>query len=90
MSNPHQIPLSEWQPVLPNGEGMVILVVYDHPTDYPHHYVLRPWIIMAGKVEAYAWPYLCEDDSFGGQISPAFSAAAPQPEDDPSIVRVYL
>lgn len=65
----------------------VIFVIYDHPTDYPHHVVVRPWHGLAPSrhVILADTPGLAR-----AALPPGLIAIAPHPDDDPKIIGIYL
>ena len=38
---------------------LTIWVIYDHPEDYPDHYVVRQQIVSKGHIGFFGFPILC-------------------------------
>lgn len=65
----------------------VIFVIYDHPTDYPHHVVVRPWHGLAPS------RHVILADTIGlarAALPQGLTAIARHPDDDPKIIGMYL
>jgi hypothetical protein len=68
-----------------------VYTIYDHPGDYPNHFVVRCTLIYQGKVmpDDHAWlaPTLEQARLF---IPPGLNPLPRNPEDDPVIVECWL
>lgn len=66
-------------------------VVYDHPADYPDHYVVRTWAT-DGTGNAFADPDVRLADSLEEVRAcfPEHVRLPRQEDDDPAIVEVYV
>jgi hypothetical protein len=69
-------------------------VIYDHPADFPEHYVVRCWIIGAGEWwhtgEAWLRPDLeSAREVIAGNYPDGYRLDR-QPEDDPVVVEVWI
>lgn len=71
-------------------EGLTTWTIYDHPADFPDRIVVRPWEVTAGKVEpGHAW--LCHSlEEARAVIPPGLHRLDRQPDDDPTIIEVWL
>lgn len=70
-------------------------VIYDHPSDYPEHVVVREWHIFAGDdVRACASVYRCDSLSQARQYINAIDfnlVRIPRdPTDDPVILETWI
>jgi hypothetical protein len=76
---------------IPDG-ALAIWTLYDHPHDYPHGYVLRPQFAMAGgeiEISQIAW-YARDPDELRAILPPGLVRMDRHPDDDPSIIEVWL
>lgn len=77
-----------------DGEtGMPMYVVYDHPRDYPGHFVVRPHLIQKEGKPAIRSPngYLFDDLDSARQFIPIGMVRINRdPSDDPVIVESYI
>lgn len=64
-----------------------MLVMYDHPSDFPHHIVIRLW-------DMDKWTPVChlspDIEAAEAAIPPQFCKLAPNRADDPKIIGVYV
>lgn len=78
---------------LPAREAHVLWTVYDHPTDYPDHYVARLWEIN-GRGEEVATDTVMFSDSLEWlrmQLERAGFVRIPRAElDDPKILESWI
>jgi hypothetical protein len=84
-------PLPE-QIAMPDGARLATWVIYDHPTDYPDGFVLRPQYAMAdGTVEtsALAW-YAPRAEVLRSILPPGVVCLGRSPGDDPKILEVWI
>lgn len=75
--------------------GPVIMeqwVVYQRPKDFPSNYVARKWLIRRGGIEATASVMVCRTiDRLRRELAGrGLTCLDRDPEDDPSIVEVWL
>lgn len=79
---------------------MIQYTIYDHPTDFPEHYVVRRWhIVPAGgghpseiieEGEAYLAETLDEARQAIDEIAPDLICLTRAEDDDPAIVETWL
>lgn len=69
-------------------EGLPIWVVYDHPKDYPGHYVARKWVGETPTREMIAYKDI--DELRMSLLAAGLTPLSRSPEDDPSIVETWL
>lgn len=64
-------------------------MVYDHPTDYPDHYVARLWdaLTNVGTASVLTAPTL---DELRLRLPPELDLLPRQPGDDPCIVETWI
>ena len=66
-------------------------VIYDHPKDHPHFFVVREWIIGRGELRHGRMMGVAETLDKARAIVPEGLACIPRyPEDDPVIVEVWM
>jgi hypothetical protein len=69
-------------------------VIYDHPADFPEHFVVRHWTVTAGRAqvgpEVWLRPDLAEARDLVDQLSPGAVRLPREPTDDPVIVETWL
>lgn len=69
-------------------------VIYDHPSDFPNHVVVRCWKIGPGTIEATSHVSLCSSIRKARQVVaanyPDGYRLKRQPGDDPCIVEVWI
>ena len=75
------------------SEPMKVYTIYDHPTDYPEHFVVRTWLILPGEPE----PQATKECSLATSLEEAQSfvpeglVAIPRsPGDDEPIVETWM
>lgn len=77
----------------PDGEVLVQWVIYDHPSDYPQHYVVRVLGIFSGGVqfspEVWLRPNLDQARDVITANAPGLCRLEPSSIDHPSIVEVW-
>jgi len=75
---------------VPEG-AMVVWVIYDHPRDYPHGFVLRPQFAVSGEVRAcpQAW-YARSADELRSILPHGVTYLPRQPQDDVAILETWL
>ena len=75
----------------PPEKSLTMWIVYDHPTDYPHHFVARKWLINRHG-QHYTEEMLFSDTLEGlhAQLPPGFECLPRDPSDFPKIVEVWL
>ncbi|MCC6172097.1 MAG: hypothetical protein IT481_08715 [Gammaproteobacteria bacterium] len=65
--------------------------IYDHPLDYPQHFVARRWTARDGEVMATAEMYIGETLAEVRELLPPGLVCIPRlPADDPAIVECWL
>lgn len=65
--------------------------VYDHPRDYPTHWVVRESVVAGGKLTMAPSPWLAVTlDEARALVPPGLHCMPRQPTDDPVIVEVWL
>ena len=71
---------------------LIMVTVYDHPSDYPDEWVARLSRITPGQVtpEAELWARASTLDGIRATIPDGMTAMAAAPEDDPVIHEVWL
>lgn len=69
-------------------------VIYDHPRDHPEHIVLRRWTVGPGGIVPDSAAHLCTNVDVARAIILANYPEAypldPSPEDDPTIIEVWI
>lgn len=70
--------------------GLDVWVIYDHPEDYPEHFVVRPQTIERGKI-AFGLPILTASlEAARGYVPEGLVCLARCPEDVPAIVETWI
>jgi hypothetical protein len=71
---------------------MTQYVIYDHPRDYPDHFVLRRWYIYATGDARMGLEAVLSDsaDDLRELIPPDLVLIGPAPNDDHSIAEVWV
>lgn len=66
--------------------------VYDHPVDYPAHYVVRRSLVGAGMltVDREPWAVTESLEAARHALPPGLTRLTRDPDDDPKIVEVWL
>jgi hypothetical protein len=71
-----------------------MFVVYDHPRDYPDHFVVRRWIIGAQPGEPLSddgWLYIADTlEQIRNYIPPHCVRLERDPNDEPQIVESWI
>lgn len=72
--------------------GLDIYVIYDHPTDYPNHWVVgKQTASTTGAILHYAFASLCDTiDEARAEIPWGCVHIPREPADDPKIAEVYV
>lgn len=75
------------------SDDLVTYVIYDHPADYPSHYVVRAWLVRAGEPDPI--PVNAVDladtlDEARTHIPAGLARLAPSPHDDPTILESWI
>jgi hypothetical protein len=65
-------------------------VVYDHPRDYPYHYVARMHLTLPGPKPTDHIILAKDLDALRDDLPPGLTRLARQPDDDPKIIEVWL
>ncbi len=72
--------------------GLVMWTVFDHPSDYPDHFVVRAFLVTSDGVQpainANTFPTL--EDARRPLIMAGLACITRSPEDDPVIVETWL
>jgi hypothetical protein len=72
-------------------EALHIWTVYDHPKDYPDHYVARLSLIGAGVVQPTNAMFTADTlEEIHRLLPPGMTCLPRQEQDDPVIVEVWL
>lgn len=72
------------------SEPLSIWVVYDHPKDFPDHFIARRWLANDTLTPTSDF-YLADDlESLRGQLPAGLYRLPAQPGDDPSIVETWM
>ena len=72
---------------------MKCYTIYDHPLDFPDHFVVRAWLIVSGMLEPQATDehYLCDTlDKAREAIPEGFVRIQRDFGDDPKIVETWV
>jgi hypothetical protein len=69
--------------------------IYDHPDDYPDHFIAREWWVTAGRVEpspvtVYRDEYLENVRTFVRTVAPDASRLVRNENDDPKIIESWV
>lgn len=65
--------------------------VYDHPADYPQHFVARRWIARGGAVIATAEMFTADSlEELRALLPPGLIVFPRSPSDDPTIVECWM
>jgi hypothetical protein len=73
--------------------GLTVWTVYDHPSDYPNHWVARRWVVDEAGPTTYRSDVFVRDDlnELRDQLSRmGLFPLGRSPEDDPTIVETWL
>lgn len=75
-----------------DSTGIMLVVVYADPDDYPGKHVARRWWSRVGVVEAEAEPLVVADSlaEVEAVIPEGMALLPPAPDDDPKIVGVWV
>jgi hypothetical protein len=69
-------------------------VIYDHPLDFPKHFVVRLWLIQAGRIEVTNGVWLRDDLAGARAVIKANCPGGYRLDrwdgDDPAIVEVWI
>jgi hypothetical protein len=79
--------------VVNDDRAMTCYTIYDHPSDYPDHFVVRAWAILPGLSEPQPTQehYLAESlDEARSKIPPDRVCFQREDGDDPNIVETWL
>jgi len=72
---------------------LTVWVIYDHPSDYPNSYVLRPQVLVRGQKEpvalSQAWT-ADTPDQLRRIIPPGLHRLDRQPDDHPQILETWI
>lgn len=70
---------------------MLMYVIYDHPRDYPEHFVVRAWSVGFGAVLPLGDPMLTKTlDAARGHVPWHATNIGRERYDDPVIVEVWM
>lgn len=68
--------------------------IYDHPSDFPHDYVARQWLVSKGGTVAtdiaYAHPNLTVLRAAVRAVLPGATCLPRDPKDDPAVVETWV
>ena len=73
--------------------GLPMYVIYDHPRDFPNHFVVRPHLVGLGEEPSFPSPngFLFDDISSARKFIPGHMVRVNRdPKDDPVIVETYI
>lgn len=69
-------------------------VIYDHPLDFPEHFVVRCWIVGPGSIAHTGEAWLRDSLEGAREVIagnfPDGVCLARQPDDDPAIAEVWI
>jgi hypothetical protein len=68
-------------------EGLSLWVIYDHPSDYPNHYVVRRWVGSFPDEECGLFERLADARR---HVPPGSVKIEPADNDDPKILEIWL
>ena len=68
----------------------VMFVVYDHPTDYPKHFVVRRWAIVAGGLIPGECRLADDLDDARALVPSGMHRIVRSHHDDPKIVEAWI
>lgn len=73
-----------------DGE-FIVYVIYDHPTDFPEHFVVRRWVIDDSGHRPMEIASLCDSITEARDEIPAGLIRFPrEPQEHPSIVESWI
>jgi hypothetical protein len=73
------------------GETISNYAIYDHPSDYPDHFVVRVWRITDGRLDPAEECWLAKTLEDARALIPSgLYCLGRWPEDDPVIVEVWI
>jgi hypothetical protein len=72
--------------------GLTTWVIYDHPADFPEHFVVRPWTVAGGGRLEPGSARLCGtlEQARAALVNLGLYRMDRQPDDDPTVVEVWL
>jgi hypothetical protein len=75
-----------------DGVGLAMWTIYDHPKDFPDHFVARKWLITAGEAVATAETMSEEDlETLRKYMIASGAYCLPrQPDDGPVVVESWI
>ena len=77
--------------MIPMAEAVSQYAIYDHPSDFPDHFVVREWRVADGRVEPAEDCWLTKTLEEARAIIPAgFYNVGRWTGDDPVIVEVWI
>lgn len=70
----------------------ICYVIYDRPTDYPHCFVARRWLVMGDELLPEVPPFAVGPtlDAVRDLLPPGLLRMERQEEDDPNIVETWI
>lgn len=71
------------------AERLFIWVIYDHPSDDPTHYVVRPWTVEGEVIASFAARSFDTLEEARAAL-PSGLVLSPMHEPDPAIAEVWL
>lgn len=86
------MPTTQTEPAA-KPEPFATWTIYDHPSDYPHAYVARKWLVVAGNPEPQPAPGVLTHPDLGvlrALLPPGLTMLPRQPGDDPVILETWF
>jgi len=74
-------------------DALILYTIYDHPKDFPHHYVVRPHAVTPGDVMPHGFSCLyntLEEARADCIDNGADTCLMREPDDDPVIIETWL
>lgn len=76
----------------PMDRALQMHVIYDHPIDFPEHFVVRVWVIppLGGEMPSRGYVLASTIEEARAAIPAGLFCMPRLPDDDPAIVEVWL
>ncbi|MBW2672372.1 MAG: hypothetical protein JRD89_03000 [Deltaproteobacteria bacterium] len=85
-------PTAEWPGLEGYEDSLSVFAIYEHPLDYPRHFVVRRWLTQGdGKLYADVVPRLAESLNEARELIPSERVCVGRdPTDDPTLCETWL
>ena len=81
----------QWAELEGHEGSFALFTIYEHPLDYPRHYVVRRWFVEAGKEVADIVPRIADTlEEVRVFVPDGRVRTLPRSTDDPTVVEVWL